>query len=167
MNEEEVYEFLEIVKAYYQNFSKADLVKEVWYKTLKKYSKEDIYKKLEGYLAIENNRKRIPMPQDLISGLSTIDQQKEKNNDNFKIDCQLCHRFMTLEEYNNHYSGCLSVTYLLKIFKKRDMNVSREELESLDEKTFRGVYEKYKENQPRKAEIYKTIENTLYEEKLL
>lgn len=167
MSEEEVYELLEKVRIYYQNMAKTDAVNDEWYRILKKYNRDDVYSNLEKYLSIERNRNRIPMPQDLAKGLLTIEQQKTKSKDNFKIDCQLCHRFMTLEEYNNHYSKCSSVTYLLKIFEKRDMNVSREELENLDEKTFRGVYEKYKENPPRKEEIYKTIENALYEEKLL
>ncbi len=160
MNEDEIYELLEKVRIYYQNMAKSDAVNDEWYKILRKYNRDDVYGNLERYLSIERNRNRIPMPQDLISGLSTIEQQKEKNNDNFKIDCQLCHKFMTLDEYNNHYSKCSSITYLLTLFKKRDMNVSREELENLDEKTFKGVYKKYKEQHPRKVEeTYKTMEN--------
>lgn len=160
MSEDEIYELLERIRIYYQHMTRSDAINDEWFKILRKYKAEDVNSGFDSYLKDERNRNRIPMPQDLISGLLTIEGQKEKNNDNFKMDCQLCHKFMTLDEYNNHYSKCSSITYLLTLFKKRDMNVSREELENLDEKTFKGVYEKYREHHSRKIEeTYKTMEN--------
>ena len=155
MNEEEVYELLERVRVYYQHMTRSDALIDEWFKGLKNYSAKDVNSGFDKYLKDERNRNRIPMPQDLISGLSTIDEQKANNNNNFKIDCQLCHRFMSLDEYDNHYSKCSSVTYLLSVFKKKNMNVTREELEKLDDESFNRLYNKYP---PRPArELYKDI----------
>lgn len=143
MNRVEVTEALGRIKSHYPYFTVENYVVTEWLRFLKPYDNYDVNQKLDAYFQ-DDSKERPPTVKYLMKYLQTPGQ-KATNSNNFRIDCQLCHKFMTLDEYNNHYSKCLSINYLLMIFKNKDMNVSREELENLDEKTFRGVYEKYKE----------------------
>lgn len=164
MSAEEVYELLERVRVYYQNMSRADTVYEIWYNVLKNYSYQEVCEGLEKYVSFKENRKRIPTPYDLIDDISSIKQKAEATND-FVIDCNLCHKNMTLSEYNRHYSKCSSISYLLLIFKKANKNVTRTELESLSDEDFEKVYEKYKQYEIKassrpadlSSEVYKKI----------
>lgn len=143
MSEEEVYEILDRVKVNYQHLAMPDELFDEWYNQLKYYAKDEVYKNLDNYFKSDRKRRNIPLVYDLIDGLLTIEQQKTKSKDNFKIDCQLCHRFMTLEEYNNHYDKCLLIKTLIPILQKNGETVDYDSLNEYDYQTLDKVYDKY------------------------
>ena len=147
MREDEVYKLLSKIRIYYQNMSKSDDVNDEWYKVLKNYDAEDVLGGLDRYLKDEKNRTRIPMPQDLIQGLSTTEEKAKRiqQNSGYVVRCNLCQREMSLEHYNEHYGRCLSTMYLISVLKKQGKQVEYELLASLSEEKFNEVYEKYKD----------------------
>lgn len=144
MNEDEVYKLLERVRVYYQHLSRSDDLLDEWYKILKDYSANEVENTLNEYLSIEKNRSRIPMPQDLTQGLLTIQQKKKKFNSNYSVRCNLCGKEMPLAHYNSHYDKCLSIMYLISVFKQQGENVDYKTFATLDDKKFNAIYEKYK-----------------------
>lgn len=143
MREDEVYKLLSKVRIYYQNMSKSDDVNDLWFEVLKNYDTSDVIEGLDRYLDDEKNRARIPIPQDLIVGLKTIDQKEKLKND-ILIDCNLCHKTMRLSEYNNtHFKKCLLIKTLIPILQKKGNDVTYEVLNEYDYTTLDKLYEKY------------------------
>lgn len=144
MTKQEVVHFMKKIKAYYDYFAMEDYKINEWYDKLKKYDLEDVYRKLDQHL--NGELKDSPPKLHYITRYLLTPEEKAKDRNDYTIQCNLCGEWMPLSKYNNsHYSRCSSITYLLRIFKNKDMNVSREELEELDETKFNAVYEKYKE----------------------
>lgn len=143
MREDEVYKLLSRIRIYYQNMSKSDDVNDEWYKILKNYDTADVLEGLERYLKDEKNRTRIPMPQDLIVGLITLDKKEKLKND-YLVDCNLCHKTMFLSQYNNHYGRCLTITSLVKIYRDKGETMSYEELNTFTTERLNKFYENEK-----------------------
>lgn len=155
MNIDDIVELADIIKIHYQNFSIYKELYEEWLRVLKDYSKDKVFEKLDEYLENDSNRKRIPSPFDLKSGLITIDQEEIKTTD-YLIRCNLCGKEMLLSQYENkHFDRCSSTRYLINILKNQGTEVSYEELANLDERTFQRVYSKYS------GELKKEVEKRL------
>ena len=60
-----------------------------------------------------------------------------------KIQCNLCHKFMTMEKYERHYDKCLLIKALIPILKSKGEDVSYETLNEYDYKTLDKVWDKY------------------------
>lgn len=143
MNEREVSDLLDRVKLHYQHLSLSDELLEEWFRVLKKYKNEEVINNLDKYLMIEKNRDRIPNPFDLIDGLIT-QQQKEKLKNDYLIDCNLCHKTMTLSEYDSHYSKCLKIRSVMTILKRKGQAVEYDELFRYDIDTLEKFLNKNK-----------------------
>ena len=140
MTKQEVVNFLKKIKANYQSFSMEDYVINEWYDRLKPYDIDDVYLKLDQHLKGERCSE-IPKIHYITKFLKEP-SEKSKSLDNCFVDCNLCHRTMTLKQYDDHYGKCLSICYL----KRKIGNVTYEELEDLynkDKETYDKVYLKY------------------------
>ena len=140
MTKQEVINFLKKIKANYQSFSMEDYVINEWYDRLKPYDIDDVYLKLDQHLKGERCSE-IPKIHYITKFLKEP-SEKSKSLDNCFVDCNLCHRTMTLKQYDDHYGKCLSIRYLMR----KIGNVSYEELEDLydkDKETYDKVYLKY------------------------
>ena len=140
MTKQEVVNFLKKIKANYQGFSMEDYVINEWYDRLKPYDIDDVYLKLDQHLKGERCSE-IPKIHYITKYLKEP-SEKSKSVDNLLVDCNLCHRTMTLKQYDDHYGKCLSICYL----KRKIGNVTYEELEDLydkDKETYDKVYLKY------------------------
>lgn len=140
MTKQEVINFMKKIKANYSDFPMEDYVINEWYDRLKPYDVDDVYLKLDQHLKGERCQK-IPKIHYITKYLKNP-SEKGKSVDNYLIDCNLCHRTMTLKQYDDHYGKCLSIRYLMK----KIGNVSYEELEDLydkDKETYDKVYLKY------------------------
>lgn len=145
MQKEDIVELLDRVKLHYQHLSMSDELFYEWFRILKEYNRDDVFKKLDEYLENESNRDRIPMAFDLIDGLITHEQKKKIHSD-YLIRCNLCGREMLLSEYDSkHFDRCSSINYLLRIMREQGIKVEYRDLETLDEIKFQKVYEKYKD----------------------
>ncbi len=140
MNRTEVAKVLGRIKSHYNYFTFEDYTIDEWLRYLKPYENYDVNLKLDSYF--DDKKERPPTIKYLVTYLQTPEQKRANKND-FKIACNLCQKFMTLNEYDNHYDKCSSINYLLNIFKKNKMNVKYEELEKLDDGKFNSVYKKY------------------------
>lgn len=143
MSEEDVYRLLERVRTYYQHLSRSDELCDEWFRILKHYKVSEVNENLDKYLSIERNRNRIPMPQDLIQDLWTI-EESEQSQKSYVVNCNLCKKPMTLENYNKHYDRCCSIHYLLQIMKSQGIKIEYKDLASLNDNKFNAIYEKYK-----------------------
>lgn len=145
MQKTEVITFMKKIKAYYQTFSMEDYIVSEWQDRLKPYDLEDVYAKLDQHLSGEL-KDQIPKLHYITKFLKTS-EEKLKPSIDYLVDCNLCHRTMRLSEYDNHYSKCSSINYLLRMLKKANKEVAYEELEDLydtNRTTFEQVYNKYK-----------------------
>ena len=130
MDTEQVKEFLKRIDINYQtNWSdNKDIILE-WYKDLKNYDLEDVNKSLNYYM--KSNYASIPPKRWAILNQIKTTEQKERQN-NLITKCQLCGKSMNMNLYDNHYSKCLDIEFLVKSAKKwLDKDITKEELESL------------------------------------
>ena len=88
MTFEELKEILTNIKAHYQNFAIYDYVVKEWYKVLKDYEYDDVMESLVDHLT----------PKDL---------KKESESNRYIVSCNLCDRWMSLDEFDKHYDKCL------------------------------------------------------------
>lgn len=142
MTKSEVNEFLKNIKAYYNDFFYDSNTVKVWCEELDKFSKEDLYVRLREHLRGEN-RERIPLVQNLTRGLLTPDEKQKKEAEDYTVECNLCHRWMKNSEYEKHYDECMEINRLWLIGKKKDPNLKREQVESLDKDTLDKLSAKY------------------------
>lgn len=151
MSLNETKEIMQNIKAHYQTFSIENYVFEEWYKVLKEYDFDDVMEKLVDHLT-SNEHKEIPKVYQLVKYLSTTtEKQNQKEIDSsFKVCCNLCDRWMTMSEYENHYGRCLDIEYLVSKSKKIGKPTTRAELSKLTQTQIQALYEKYK---PEKIEF--------------
>ena len=94
MTFEELKEILTNIKAHYQNFAIYDYVVKEWYKVLKDYEYDDVMESLVDHLTSDNSNE-LPKAYQLIKYLIPKDS------------CNLCDRWMSLDEFDKHYDKCL------------------------------------------------------------
>lgn len=142
MTKSEVINFMKKIKAYYDYFTIEDYKIGEWYDKLKKYDLEDVYRKFDQHLVGE--LKDSPPKLHYITKYLLTPEEKAQDRSDYIVDCNLCNQTMKLSKYNEHYDKCSSINYLLIIFKKKNLEIKREELEKLDNNKFNNIYEKYK-----------------------
>lgn len=142
MNKIEVKKLTNLIKGYYNNqFFVDDYVLEAWYETMKPYELDDAIDHIQTY--IKDYPDTPPKPHTFKSGLYTPEQKKLISNTNYTIECNLCHRWMPMNEYETHYDRCLDIQYLLSVAKQKGEKYSREDLENCKPIVIDKLLEKY------------------------
>ena len=116
MNINDVKELLEKVDIHYgTNYSRVDLHIKEWHKELKKYDKEDVFRKLEEHLR-GNFSNTPPKLYFLIKDL-------KKPEDQIKLEkllekCNICGEYIKLTDFDKHYDRCLQISFIERNVKK-------------------------------------------------
>lgn len=142
MNKTEVKKLTNIIKGYYNNqFFVDDYVLEAWYEIMKPYELDDAIKHIQTY--IKDFPDIPPKPHTFKSGLYTPEEKEKMKNTNYTIECNLCHRWMTMSDYETHYDRCLDISYLVDIAKQKGESYTREDLENCKPGVIDRLLEKY------------------------
>lgn len=142
MNKTDTTKLLNKIKGYYNSqFFVDENVIEAWYETLKPYNFEDAIDHIQEY--VKDNLDNPPKPQTFIKGLLTQQQKENRKNSSFTVECNLCHRWMTLEEYDEHYERCLDIQYLEYVAKVKGEEFTRKDLENCRQDVIQKLLKKY------------------------
>lgn len=142
MNRADVQILLGRINAQYQYFEyTATNVINEWHRKLKSYDVDDVNRSLDNYL--DNNPERPPRTSELTRYLKTIEEKNITTTD-YLIDCNLCHKTITLSEYDNHYSKCLKIRSVMTILKRKGQVVEYDELFRYDIETLEKFLNKNK-----------------------
>lgn len=71
--------------------------------------------------------------------------------DNDRVECNLCHRWMKIAEYDRHYGKCLDIEYLVNIAKQKGENIIRQDLEDCRQDVIDKLLVKY---EPKGVELW-------------
>ena len=149
MNKAETKKLTNLIKGYYNaQFFIDDYVLEAWYEQLKPYELEDAIEHIKEYL--KQNPDTPPKPHTFTRGLLTPEEKRKYRNSDYTVACQLCGRWMPLQEYDSHYDKCLDIEYLIKVAKERGQDITREDLEFYPQETINKLLKKY---EPKKVEL--------------
>lgn len=142
MTKTEVSKLLNNIKGYYNSqFFIDEFTTEAWIKTMEPYDLEDAIEHIEDY--IKDFPDDPPKPQTFRRGLRTHEEKMKAREQNFTVECNLCHRWLTLEEYDKHYDRCLDIQYLVSTAKRMGEHFTREDLENQPERVINGLLAKY------------------------
>ena len=149
MKKVEVSKLLNKIKGYYNSqFFIDDYVMDAWTETMKPYELEDAIEHIKEYL--KQNPDTPPKPHTFTRGLLTPEEKRKYKHSDYTVACQLCGRWMPLEEYDSHYDKCLDIEYLIKVAKERGQDITREDLEFYPQETINKLLNKYK---PKKVQF--------------
>lgn len=141
MKKPEVVNFLEKIKVYYPNFTINDMVRHEWIEKLQPYDYEDCYNKLDEYLDSEYS-KEPPKPNWLIKYLKTTEEKAKRIE--YAVQCQLCGKCLSLEEYEKHYKRCSSAKTIIRDFKNYyNQDIDYNNLMTMSDELFEKAYNKY------------------------
>ena len=143
MNKLETKSLLNKIKGYYNSqFFIDDYILDAWYEELKDYDKEDCVEHIKDYA--REYPDIAPKPHTFKKGLLTPEEKKILREHNYSVNCNLCKKLMSLEEYDNHYDRCLSTKYLIKrIEEEKGIVPEYDEIFYLPKEKFNGLYQKY------------------------
>lgn len=142
MNKVEIKKLTNVIKGYYNNqFFIDEFIVDAWYQTMKPYELDDAIEHIKKY--IEENPDTPPKPHTFKKGLYTLEEKEKMKSSNYTIECNLCHRWMPLNEYDAHYGRCLDIQYLLDVAKQKGEKYTREELENCKPLVIDKLIEKY------------------------
>lgn len=146
MNRDQVKKLFKRIQSNYPNFVVDDFKITEWAKELKDYDEADVHKKLEEHMRSEQYGNQEPKVYFLTKYLTKISDKNRQYE--YIVNCNLCGKEMSLEEYEAHYEICLSIKTLQKWIKEKNgTDVTYDELASLDRATFEKVYKKYEVNE--------------------
>lgn len=149
MNKTETKKLTNLIKGYYNTqFFIDDYVLEAWYEQLKPYDLEDAIEHIQDYL--KQNPDTPPKPHTFTRGLYTPEEKRKYKHSDYTVACQLCGRWMPLEEYDSHYGKCLDIEYLVNVAKERGQEITRQDLEEYPQTTIDKLLKKY---EPKKAQL--------------
>ena len=149
MKKTEVSTLLNKIKGYYNSqFFIDDYVMEAWTDTLKPYELNDAIEHIQKY--IKEFPDIAPKPHTFIKGLLTPEEKEKYRNSEFTVACQLCGRWLPLNEYDEHYGKCLDIEYLVMVAKQKGQDITREDLEEYPKSTIDKLLKKY---EPEKVEL--------------
>lgn len=149
MNKVETKKLLDTIKGYYNSqFFIDEYVINAWTSTMKDYELADAIDHLQTYL--KTYPEIAPKPHTFTKGLMTFEQKEKYKNSNLTVACQLCNRWMPLEEYDEHYGKCLDIEYLVSVAKEKGQNITREDLEEYPQITIDKLLKKY---EPKEFEL--------------
>ncbi|MBR5303458.1 MAG: hypothetical protein IKU37_01360 [Candidatus Gastranaerophilales bacterium] len=127
------------IKVNYPSFVNDDYTRSEWYKELKDYSLEDVMKKLEQHFRSEQYGNSIPKVYFLTKYLTKEKEKKAKES--IYYICPFCKKNVLPEFYEEHYSKCSSIDYLMNLSKKYfDKPLNKEKLEQADDDVFEEYY---------------------------
>ena len=142
MNKQETKKLTDKIKGYYNSqFFVDEYVIDAWYETMKPYELDDAIEHIQEY--IKEYPDVAPKPHIFKRGLYTHDEKQKMRNSNYTVQCNLCHRWMSLDEYDEHYGRCLDIQYLVSVAKQKGENISREELENCRKDVIDRLLHKY------------------------
>lgn len=73
-----------------------------------------------------------------------------------KVACQLCGRWMPIEEYDIHYGKCLDIEYLVNVAKEKGQDITRSDLEQYPRSTIDKLLKKH---EPKKVDLCNTTKS--------
>ena len=154
MTKNEITKLLNTIKGYYNSqFFIDEFVISAWNDCLKDYDINDAIEHIQDY--IKEYPDTPPRPHTFRSGLLTTEEKEKRKNAKYTVECNLCHRWMSLEEYDEHYGKCLDIQYLLSVAKQKNFKTSREELENQKSGVIENLIKKYP---PEKLTLEEAIE---------
>ena len=142
MKKIEVNKLLNKIKGYYNSqFFIDEYVMDAWAETMEPYDLEDAESHIKKY--IKDNPDTPPKPHTFIKGLYTHDEKEMIRNSNFTVECNLCHRWMPLQEYDEHYGKCMDIQYLESVAKEMGEKFTRKDLENCKQEVIDKLLQKY------------------------
>lgn len=148
MNKAETNKLLNKIKGYYNSqFFIDEYVIDAWVETLEPYDYEDAEEHIKEYL--KENPDIAPKPHTFIKGMLTKEQKHARKNSDYLVNCNLCGKWMSLQEYDDHYSRCLDIQYLVSVAKQKGEEYTREDLEQCRPEVINKLLDKYP---PKKVE---------------
>lgn len=145
MTKTETQKLTNTIKGYYNSqFFIDEFVINAWYEELKEYELQDAMEHIKKYL--KQYPDTPPKPHTFIKGLLTRQEKQKLVNEKYFVECNLCHKWMGMNEYEKHYGDCLTIDYLISIAKEKGENITRKELEHCRKEVIDRLYEKYKPN---------------------
>lgn len=142
MNKIETKNLLNKIKGYYNSqFFVDEYILDAWHDTLKDYEKEDCIEHIKDY--IKEFPDTPPKPQTFKKGLLTSEEKRKLKERDYSVSCNLCGKWLSLEEYERHYDKCLDIQYLMGIAKQQGKILPREDLESAKPEVIKKLMEKY------------------------
>ena len=152
MTKNEVKKLINKIKGYYNNqFFIDDYVLGAWCECLEPYDYEDAEEHIKEYL--KEYPDIIPKPHTFIKGMITRQQKEARKNSDYLVSCNLCGKWMSLQEYDDHYGRCLDIQYLLSVAKQKGEEYTREDLEQCKPEVIDKLLNKYP---PKKVDWYGT-----------
>lgn len=149
MNKQETKKLLDTIKGYYNSqFFVDEFVINAWVDTMQPYDLNDAIEHIQVYL--KEYPDTPPKPHIFKRGLYTHEEKMKFKNSDFTVECNLCHRWMPLGEYEEHYERCLDISYLEDIAKQKGENFTRADLENQTDRVINGLLAKY---QPKEWKI--------------
>ena len=143
MTKAETQKLTSIIKGYYNSqFFVDEFVINAWYEELKEYEIQDALEHIKKYL--KQFPDTPPKPHTFTKGLLTREERQKLANEKYFIECNLCHKWMGMNEYDEHYGDCLNIEYLVNVAKEKGETVTRKELEHCRKEVLDRLYEKYK-----------------------
>jgi hypothetical protein len=152
MKKTETTKLLNKIKGYYNSqFFIDDFVLDAWAETLEPYDFEDAEEHIKEYL--KEYPDIAPKPHTFIKGMLTKEQKEARKNSGYLVSCNLCGKWMSLQEYDDHYGRCLDIQYLLSVAKQKGEEYTREDLEQCKPEVIDKLLNKYP---PKKVDWYGT-----------
>lgn len=143
MTKGEINKLLNTIKGYYNSqFFIDEFVTKAWIEELKDYEYDDCEKHLKKYL--KENPDYAPKPHTFTKGLLTREERQKLENEKYFVECNLCHKWMGMNEYNEHYGRCLDIEYLVDVANQKGENITRKEIEHYKNEVLEKLLKKYK-----------------------
>lgn len=153
MTKNEVKKLLNKIKGYYNSqFFIDDYIIDAWEETMKPYDLDDAIEHIQTY--IEQYPDIAPKPHTFKKDLYTREEKQIIKNSKYTVQCNLCHRWLPLPKYEEHYGRCLDIEYLVDVAKQKGEKISREELEHCKADILNKLLYKYA---PKEKPIYEKI----------
>lgn len=142
MTTNEVQDFMQRIKAHYQEFIIDEFKFNEWYSELKEYQAEDINRKFEEHLKSETYGNYVPKINFLTKNLKKIGETGYDKNAIF-VRCNTCNQVMSLSNYDNHIDKCKDIDYMMFLMEKyTDKKADRTKLFDLEENVFKEKFKK-------------------------
>lgn len=146
MNKTEAKKLTDKIKGYYNSqFFVDDYVLEAWYETMKPYDLDDAIEHIQTY--VKDYPDIPPKPHTFKRGLYTHEEKMRIKNSDFTVQCNLCGRWMSLDDYDSHYDKCLDIQYLESVAKQKGEAFTREDLENQPDRVIDALLSKYQPKQ--------------------
>lgn len=157
MTRAELQNFMQKIKANYQEFSIEKYVIDEWYNRLKNFDLEDVNKKLEKHLHGEY-RKAVPRLNFIVDGLKTPAQKEAEQV--IRVRCSYCGCTLELKGLDRHMGRHNSIEYIKSREHYLGEDNNREELMNLTEVYFERFYKQFLND------LYCVIEDSTEKERI-